>query len=243
MAPAPPVILYEDESLLAVDKPAGIHTAPIRVGETGTLLDMVIAAFPEVARVPGMKPIEPGLLHRLDRDTSGIVVVARTAAAYRALRGQFVEDDARKEYRAACARTGGKSDKKLWIESRFAPYGPGRKRVRVVLPDEKREQLLRKATKESYRTEAEVISLAPDIVLLRVRIVRGFRHQVRAHLSFLGYPILGDLLYGVPVPPGLHERMYLHASHLALVHPLTGAPLVVDSPLPEEFRALFPEAR
>jgi len=73
-----------------------------------------------------------------------------------------------------------------------------------------------------------------------VSIRRGFRHQVRAHLAHLGYPILGDPLYGAPVPPGHMERMYLHAVRIELPHPDTGARIVVESPLPEEFRTLFP---
>jgi 23S rRNA pseudouridine1911/1915/1917 synthase len=245
MATRAPAILFEDESLLAVDKPAGIHTAPLRAGETGTVLDFVIAAHPEIARVPGIKRVEPGLLHRLDRETSGIVICARTAGAFAALRRQFDENLCLKEYFAACAPSGARSEIGAYfsVESRFATFGPGRRKVRIVVPDEKRKKLLREATRESYRTDAEIVAALSGIVLLRAKITRGFRHQVRAHLSFRGYPILGDPLYGSPAPPGLPARMYLHASRLEIAHPVTSLALIIESPLPEEFRVLFPCAR
>jgi 23S rRNA pseudouridine1911/1915/1917 synthase len=83
------VILFQDTALLAVEKPTGMHTAPLHPGEGGTLLAMVIDAFPEVAGLPGVKSVEPGLVHRLDRETSGVVVIARTAEAFDRLRGAF----------------------------------------------------------------------------------------------------------------------------------------------------------
>lgn len=237
------VVLFQDRDMLVLDKPAGLHTAPLRRGETETLLDEVIARFPEVAALPGVKPVEPGLVHRLDRETSGLVVVARSAEAFSLLRRAFAAGGARKLYMAAC---GGGSEEGsagvlMHIASRFAPYGPGRKRVRVVLPADGKKGFARRATREIYETDAGIVFRGAGRALLSARIVRGFRHQVRAHLSFLGYPILGDPLYGAPVPPDLPQRMYLHAARLEMAHPRSGAPLVVKSPLPAEFRAAFPD--
>jgi 23S rRNA pseudouridine1911/1915/1917 synthase len=242
--PAPDlVVLFQDRDMLVVDKPAGLHTAPLRREETDTLLTRVIAMFPEVAALPGVKPVEPGLVHRLDQETSGLVVVARTAEAFRMLRRTFISGSSCKEYCAVCG--GGETDRSTVgttrIESRFAPFGPGRKRVRVVLPADGKKGGARQAAREMYATEADILFRAAGRVLLSARIFRGFRHQVRAHLSFLGYPILGDPLYGVPVPPGLAPRMYLHASRLEMPHPRSGAPLVVRSPVPAEFGAAFPD--
>jgi 23S rRNA pseudouridine1911/1915/1917 synthase len=229
-------------AMLVVDKPAGLHTAPLRPGETGTLLDMVIAEFPEVAAVPGVKPVEPGLVHRLDRGTSGLVVVARTAEAFAALRGLFAAGGAHKGYLAACAcgSGAGREGQRVRMTSRFAPLGPGRRMVRVVLPEEKSDRLLWKAARETYTTEAEISSGGPGRALLSAWIDRGFRHQVRAHLAFMGYPILGDPLYGTAVPEGYPPRMYLHAARIEMTHPLTGKALIVESPAPVEFGALFP---
>jgi 23S rRNA pseudouridine1911/1915/1917 synthase len=238
---APLAVLYEDGDMLVVDKPAGVHTAPLRRGEGGTLLEAVIAAYPEVASVPGMKPVEPGLVHRLDRATSGCVVVARTPAAFASLRALFDSGRALKGYRAACgcADHGRAPDGTLSVESRFAPFGPGRRMVRVVPPGEQGRPSARKATAAIYRTDARIVAYGAGRVLVEAAISRGFRHQVRAHLAFLGFPILGDPLYGVPVPEGFAVRMYLHAARISLPHPATGAPLIVESPEPSELMELF----
>ncbi|HVO40923.1 MAG TPA: RluA family pseudouridine synthase [Spirochaetia bacterium] len=229
-------VLYEDEWLIAVDKPAGVHTAPLRAGETGTLLDRVLSRFPEISRLPGVKPVEPGLLHRLDQETSGVVVVARTEAAFRALRELFERGDAVKDYRAACrAEEGRLIPSTLRIESRFAPRGPGRRMVRVVLPGAAGKA--REATRDIYTTEAGVEERRGTSALLSAVIRRGFRHQVRAHLSYLGLPIFGDDLYGVPAPAGAPARMYLHACGISFAHPLRGGTVRIVSPLPDAFHA------
>ena len=233
-------VLHEDEALIIVDKPAGIHTAPLRPGEPGTLLAAVIAAFPDVAAVPGMKPSEPGLLHRLDHETSGVVVFARTGAAFAALRSQFASGEAHKEYRAACACPPGRAPGETFeISSLFAPFGPGRRKVRVVEPAEKNRRLLRKAARPVYVTDVRLERVHEGRALVEVTLQRGFRHQVRAHLSHVGLPILGDALYGVPAPHEAPQRMYLHASGITLVHPVGAKRLRVVSPLPDAFRAVL----
>ncbi len=225
------VVLHEDPAFVVVEKPAGVHTAPLHPGETGTLLEAVIARYADVASAPGIKDVEPGLIHRLDRETSGVVVIARSAEAFAALRRAFAEGRARKGYCAACeVQT---DERSFRIESRFAPRGPGRRMVRVVP-----EGAPRNATRQVYRTEAEVTCTRPGRALVRASLTRGFRHQVRAHLSFLGLPIFGDPLYGAPVPPGTEQRMYLHAERIELPHPTTGAPLIITSPVPRCFSAL-----
>lgn len=237
-------ILFEDEFLIAVDKPAGIHTAPLKLKESGTLLALVIEKYPEVAGLPGWKAVEPGLLHRLDQGTSGIVIVARTEPSFRALRRQFDSDKVGKIYSAACspaAETGGPG-RRQQIESRFAAYGPGSKMVRVVLPAGKKYRFSREASPDTYATETEIAARNGNVVLVRAHLTRGFRHQVRAHLAFLGFPIIGDPLYGVPVSPGFPERMYLHASQISFLHPGSGRPLIIESPLPPEFKAFFRDA-
>ena len=233
-------VLHEDEALIIVDKPAGIHTAPLRPGEPDTLLAAVIAAFPEVASVPGIKPSEPGLLHRLDHETSGVVVFARTMAVFAALRSQFMSGDARKEYRAACAcPPDRKPGERITVRSMFAPFGPGRRMVRVVEPEEKNRRLLRKAARTVYLTETRLERVHAGRALVEVTLHRGFRHQVRAHLSHVGLPILGDALYGVPAPTEAPQRMYLHALGITLIHPVGGKLLRVVSPLPDAFRAVM----
>jgi 23S rRNA pseudouridine1911/1915/1917 synthase len=245
--PAPPLrVVHEDADLLAVDKPAGLHTAPLRPGEAGTLLAQVIARYPEVAGLPGRKPEEPGLLHRLDRETSGLVLIARTPAAFRGLLAQFREGQVRKEYLALCVpsstvRTGDR----FRIASRFAAFGPGRRKVRVVLQDDSGGGVTkrsRRAARAIYVTEAEVLAAKPGLALVRAELVRGFRHQVRAHLSHLGLPLLGDGLYGRPAPPGAGRRLYLHAAAVELSWPAGGPRLRVETPLPADFQLCYGEA-
>ncbi len=202
-------ILFEDMHLVAADKPAGIHTAPLARGETGTLLHYLIERYPEIALVRGFKPVEPGLLHRLDKETSGIVIAARTDSAFMKLKEQFDRGDAIKEYMAVCARdTENGADgigacgngSEFHIESRFVPFGPGGRKVRVVPLEGGGKALLKKATAGTYATEVRIERRSGAYLLVRARISKGFRHQVRAHLAHLGMPIVGDPLYGVPTP-------------------------------------------
>ena len=235
-------MLYADAELIAVDKPAGLHTAPQgRAGED-TLLGRLLAAFPEIATLPGRKPDEPGLLHRLDRETSGIVLAARTPEAFRRLTQDFAAGRVRKEYLALCAPASQlQPGQSFAVESRFAPFGPGRRKVRVVpagvAPARGRSR--RRASPDSYRTEAVVEQARPGLALVRARILRGFRHQVRAHLGHLGLPIVGDELYGSGLPPGVDPRLYLHACSVDLPHPASGTAMRIDSPLPAAFALCY----
>jgi 23S rRNA pseudouridine1911/1915/1917 synthase len=236
-------VLFEDGHLLAVDKPAGIHSAPLRPGESGTFLGAVLARYPEVAGLPGIKAVEPGLLHRLDRETSGVLLVARTAEAFRNLRAAFAVGRVRKVYTALCAcRTELQAGRRLWAESRFAPHGRGRKRVRAIAAEDEARPRAHRARKERqasaglYRTEAQVLERRGPWALVQAATLKGFRHQVRVHLAWLGLPIAGDALYGVPAPAGAPARLYLHAAVIELAHPISGEPLRLGSPLPPEFR-------
>lgn len=250
---APPVppgleVLYADRELIALDKPAGLHTAPLRAGED-TLLGRLLARFPEVAGLPGRKPGEPGLLHRLDRGTSGVVLAARTTEAFHRLSDDLAAGRVRKEYLAVCVPQAAfapaatvKPGDRLQVESRFAPFGPGRRKVRVVLAgDPEPRGGRRKASPESYRTEAEVVQVRAGLALVRAVILRGFRHQVRAHLAHLGLPLLTDELYGGPVPSGARRRLCLHASAVELAHPADGRRLRIEAPLPPDFALCYGE--
>jgi 23S rRNA pseudouridine1911/1915/1917 synthase len=244
MDPPQLTVRYEDSGFLVVDKPAGMHTAPLRPGEKGTLIEMVISFYPEVAALPGIKPVEPGLVHRLDRDTSGLVVIARTVQMFDFLRRSFASGGARKQYTAACSCTSEMLQHRgpLRVESRFAPYGRGRSMVRAVFPGERSRKLLKSASSEIYVTEAQVSVCGNRRGMITASILKGFRHQVRVHLAALGLPILGDALYGAAVPEGFPERMYLHASRIDLRHPRSGLALVIQSPLPLEFSGLVEQS-
>lgn len=239
--PVPPglAVLYADAAMIAVDKPAGLHTAPRgRAGED-TLLGRLLERFPEVAALPGRKPGEPGLLHRLDRDTSGVLLAARSPEAFRLLTADFAGGRVRKEYLALCAPAGpAHPGQTLVVESRFAAFGPGRGKVRVVPSGNEhaaRGRARRRASPAIYRTEAEVLQVRAGLALVRAVILRGFRHQLRAHLSHLGLPIAGDPLYGAAELPGAPGRLCLHAWRIAFPHPDGGRAMRIEAPCPPEF--------
>jgi 23S rRNA pseudouridine1911/1915/1917 synthase len=215
-------IAYEDEHLLVVDKPAGLVVHPAAGHASGTLVQAL------AGRTAGGDPERPGIVHRLDRDTSGLLVVARTREAYEGLRTLVRRRAIEREYLALVrgrprSRTGR-------IE---APIGRDRR-------DPTRRSLESDAPKEAI-THFELIELLPAHALLRVRLETGRTHQIRVHLAAIGLPVAGDRVYGAP-EPGL-GRQYLHAARLAFVHPVTGAPVAVTSPLPDDLEVALERAR
>ena len=210
-------IAYEDEHLLVVDKPPGVVVHPARRHTAGTLAQ---ALGDRVAG--GTDPRRAGIVHRLDRDTSGLLVVARTEAAYEALKDMLREREVTREYLALvegrpAARTG----------TIDAPLGRDR-RVRTRISTDTDDP--RPAV-----THFEVEEALEGYTLLRVRLETGRTHQIRAHLLAIGHPVAGDPEYGHAGLLGL-PRQFLHAERLAFRHPITGAPVDVRSPLPDDLR-------
>ncbi|HXC23270.1 MAG TPA: RluA family pseudouridine synthase [Solirubrobacteraceae bacterium] len=210
-------IVWQDEHLLVVDKPAGLVVHPARGHREGTLSQLLADTAGGVA---GGDPDRPGIVHRLDRDTSGLLVVARSEEAHRllqdALRGRLIE----REYLALVeglppARTG-------TIE---APIGRHpRIRTRMAVGGT--------ASREA-RTHFTLERSLRGVSLLRLRLDTGRTHQIRVHLQAIGHPVCGDPEYGTAGTLGL-TRQFLHAARLAFPHPITGEPVEVDSPLPED---------
>jgi 23S rRNA pseudouridine1911/1915/1917 synthase len=221
-AEAPFEIAWSDEHLLVVDKPAGVVVHPARGNRTGTLAQ----ALRGLAK-GGEDPDRAGIVHRLDRDTSGLLLVARTVAAYDGLRAQMRARAITREYLALVE--GRPPAREGTID---APLGRDR-RVRTRISSDTDEG-------KPAVTHFEVERALPHSTLLRVRLETGRTHQIRAHLLAIGHPVLGDPEYGKP-GYGL-ERQFLHAERLALAHPITGAPLEVRSPLPEDLRAALDRA-
>jgi 23S rRNA pseudouridine1911/1915/1917 synthase len=212
---APYDVPYADEHLLVVDKPAGVVVHPARGHRAGTLAQ----ALAGVA-AGGEDATRAGIVHRLDRDTSGLLVVARSEAAHRALRAALQARAITREYLVLVegrppARTG----------TIDAPLGRDR-RVRTRMSTD--TDVPRAAV-----THFEIERSLPRTTLLRVRLETGRTHQIRAHLRAIGHPVVGDPEYGTPGRLGL-ERQFLHATRLAFAHPVTGEPVDVSSPLPAD---------
>ena len=221
--PAPDLrIAYEDEHLLVVDKPAGVVVHPAAGHASGTLVQAL------AGRTAGGDPERPGIVHRLDRDTSGLMVVARTEQAYERAAG------ARE---AACrgARVPGARPRPPAFADR---PDRGADRPRPPRPD---PPLARLDAPKDAVTHFEVLELLPAHALLRVRLETGRTHQIRVHLAAIGLPVAGDPVYGAP-EPGL-RRQFLHAARLAFAHPETGASVEVTSPLPPDLEAALDRAR
>jgi len=230
---APLVIAYEDAACVVANKPAGMPSHPLAPGELGTLASAFVARFPEMANF-GYSAREPGIVHRLDTDTSGLVLAARTAAAFASLRGQLEAGSIDKRYLALCA--GVPKQIGVPLHAALTAHGP---RVHVQL-----DEGLARTDAQSITTQIErVVSIHANgaLALIEVKAARARRHQVRAHLAALGHPIAGDALYGGPSTP-LLARHFLHAGVLAFTTPDTAAPIRVEAELPSELSAVLEAA-
>jgi 23S rRNA pseudouridine1911/1915/1917 synthase len=218
-APAHPAaqfeIAYQDDHLLVVDKPAGVVVHPARGNRSGTLAQAL-----EGVAAGGEEPWRAGIVHRLDRDTSGLLVVAKSEDVHRALRGLLASRRIHREYLALVegqveARSG-------TIE---APIGRDRRDPLLVSIDTD--------TPRDARTHFRLERLLPDASLLRVELETGRTHQIRVHMAAIGHPIVGDRQYGGRAADGL-TRQFLHATRLRFEHPVTREEVNVVSELPED---------
>ncbi len=222
-------ILYEDEDVIAVNKPAGMVVHAGAGAHSGTLVNALLHHFGALSQLGG--ELRPGIVHRLDRFTSGVLLVARNDAAHRRLAEQFAGRTVEKVY-LALVHGNVKADQGR-IEKPIS-RDPVR-RVRMTA---------RRAEGRSAITEYRVLRRFSGFALLEVRIKTGRTHQIRAHFSSIGHPVAGDRLYGAParvegLPP--LERFFLHAHRVRFGQPSTGVPITVEAPLAPELEAWLEE--
>jgi 23S rRNA pseudouridine1911/1915/1917 synthase len=203
---APLVVRHASAKVLVVDKPAGQATAPLRSDETGTLAGALLGHHPELAGI-GYSAREPGVVHRLDTETSGLVVVARTAPAFEALRDALQGERISKEYLLICKSEGLPDDGT--IEHPIANHPKDKKRV---YPCVHPRDVMRYAPRPAL-TRFTVVRRAGEYALVRATAARAVRHQIRAHFASIGHPLVGDSLYGESSPA--IARHALHASRVA----------------------------
>jgi 23S rRNA pseudouridine1911/1915/1917 synthase len=220
-------VIYEDEHLLVVDKPAGLVVHPGAGQRTGTLVHGLLARYPEVIGV-GTDPARPGVVHRLDKGTSGLLLVARTQPAYEALVGALSSRTVRRRYRALVwghvVATTGLID---------APIGRSpREPTRMAVAVRGKEARTRYEVLHRFSDPVEVTELACSLET-------GRTHQIRVHLRSIGHPVVGDVRYDGARQSLPMDRPFLHAEVLELDHPVTGEALRFTSALPDDLQAVL----
>jgi len=216
-------ILYEDPAVVAIDKPAGMVVHAGAGVRSGTVVNALLHRFAELSGVGG--PLRPGIVHRLDKDTSGVLLVALHDAAHRNLAAQWAARKVEKVYLA------------------LVHGSPRHDRGRIDSPIERDPARRIRMTTRTGRgraalTEYRVLRRFARFALLEVHIHTGRTHQIRVHLSSIGHPVAGDRVYGAPPLHGL-PRFFLHAHRLRFTSPATGATITVESPLPAELEAVL----
>ncbi len=231
----PLAILYEDSDLVVLDKPAGMVVHPAAGHDSGTLVNALLHHVDDLSGIGG--ELRPGIVHRLDRGTSGVMVVAKSDTAHQELARQFHDREVEKEYIAlvwGLVQAGRRID---------APIGRD--------PADRQKMSTRARRARSAVTRITKAEHLKGVSLLRVAIATGRTHQIRVHLTTIGHPIVGDQTYG-----GVHrrvandvravqrlERPFLHAARLAFKHPADGRQMEFESPLPEDLQRVIDDIR
>lgn len=227
--PGPLDVLYEDKNVLVVNKPAGMVVYPAAGHRSGTLMNAVLAHAPELASMQG--DLRPGVVHRLDKDTSGVLIIAKNDRSQRWLQEQFRERAARKEYSALV--DGHPATRRGRIEAPIGRDVKNRQRMAVVAEGRGHPAVTEFETVESFRQHT----------LLKVHPVTGRTHQIRVHLASLGCPVSGDLVYGHARSTIGLGRFFLHAQRLTVRLPGADQPVSFEAPLPAELVAVLEELR
>ena len=217
-------VIYKDADVIVIDKPSGLVVHPGAGHASGTLANALIHHFPEVALI-GCEE-RPGIVHRLDMDTSGVMVVARSPLAYTELMRQFKKRIVWKTYLGlAWGRVSAPEGKLSWPLGRHPTKG---QRISILARNPKKAE-----------TFFQVQRIFRDTTLLEIRPVTGRTHQIRVHMAAAGHPIVGDPIYGRKKEPREYPRLFLHAHTLSFIHPTTGERLTFASPLPPDLEAVI----
>ena len=217
-------VVYEDADVIVVNKPAGLVVHPAPGHPDGTLVNALLHHCGDsLSGIGGEK--RPGIVHRIDRDTSGLIIAAKNDAAHLALSAQLSDHTLSRTYE--CLVSGNMKQDSGTVDAPIGRSSADRKKMAVV-PGGRRAV-----------THWEVVARYPGVTHLRCRLETGRTHQIRVHLAYIGHPILGDTVYGAKKPvPGLTGQC-LHATGLRFLHPRTGEPVELHCPLPEELTRML----
>ena len=219
-------VLYEDAAVIAIDKPAGMAVHAGAGLHSGTLVNALLHRFDSLSQLGG--DLRPGIVHRLDRLTSGVLLVAKSDAAHQDLARQFAGREVEKIYLAL-------------VQGRVKNDTGRIDRPIARDPVRRTRMTARLSEGRSAWSEYRVLERYEKFTLLEVRIGTGRTHQIRVHLSSIGHPVVGDTLYGAKEEPALGGRFFLHAQRIRFRSPATGAEVVVESALPEQLRGFLQE--
>ena len=217
-------VVYEDQDVIVVNKPVGLVVHPAPGHPDGTLVNALLHHCGDsLSGIGGEK--RPGIVHRIDRDTSGLIIAAKNDAAHLALSAQLKDHSLARTYE--CLVTGSMKQDSGTVDAPI-DRAPGDRKKMAVVPTGRRAV-----------THWEVVARYSGVTHLRCRLETGRTHQIRVHMAYIGHPILGDTVYGVKKPvPGLTGQC-LHATGLRFVHPRTGETVELHCPLPEEFTRML----
>ncbi len=211
-----------------IDKPSGLPSAPLNESNKENAFSQAAELFPQLLNVKGKKEIEHGLLHRLDTATAGFMIIAATQECYDFLQQEQKEGRIIKTYLAECELLRNETvvteldeGQHIKLTSYFRPYGPGRKEVRPVFPDDSETALKKVEKKVLYTTNIKIIKINKEenTALVECSITNGYRHQVRSHLSWAGFPIINDPVYNTSTNKKSTEQMHFCASKIQFEYP------------------------
>ena len=221
-------IIYQDEDIVIVNKPCGMVVHPAAGNEDRTLVNALMYHIRDLSGIGG--EMRPGIVHRLDKDTSGLILIAKNDRAHTIMSDQFKERSTEKHYRAVAF--GNFSEEEGLIDAPIARHPTDRKKMAIV-PSGKPSQ-----------TEWKVLERMKGATYLDVHLLTGRTHQIRVHMQSIGHPLLGDCIYAPHAKVAVHiPRLMLHAYSLAFDHPTTGKRMEFEAPLPEKFTKTLEKLR
>lgn len=220
-------IVYEDGDIAVINKPKGMVVHPAPGNETGTLVNALLFHMKDLSGINGV--LRPGIVHRLDKDTTGLLVIAKNDAAHISLAEQIREKTARREYTALVF--GGFREEEGRVDAPIARHKTDRKRMAVVPGGREAVTLFQVAARYEKYT------------LLHLRLTTGRTHQIRVHMAYIGHPVAGDAVYTKQKFPYPTQGQMLHAHRLTLTHPRTGERMTFEAPLPAYFQEILSRLR